>query len=62
MKQLIAFRRLKVYTSNDVPSIPSKELMREIVTISQELKKIGYRLSEEAIGRLSEKDLIGINN
>ena len=62
MKQLIAFRRLKVYTSNDVPSIPSKELMREIVTISQELKKIGYRLSEEAIGRLSEKDLIGIHN
>ena len=61
MKQTIAFRRFKVYTSKVEPSIPDQNLMRKIVSISEELKEFGYAFSKDVIGRLTEEDLTNIH-
>ena len=61
MKQLIAFNRKKIYVSNTKPEIPNEDLMRRILTISEELKEFGYGFDEETVLRLTDGDLEDIH-
>lgn len=61
MKQTIAFNRKKIYVSGTESKVPSEDLMRKIVSISNELKEFGYSLSPRTILLIKEEDLVGIH-
>lgn len=61
-KQLIAFNRNKIYTSNNTPSIPEGRRLELLVSLTNELKKFCMTIDSEAILYLSEDDIINFYN
>ena len=61
-KQLIAFNRNKIYTSNNMPSIPEGRRLELLVSLTNELKKFCMTIDSEAILYLSEDDIINFYN
>ena len=57
-KQLIAFNRNKIYTSNDTPSIPEGRRLELLVSLTNELKRFCITIDPGAILYLSEDDII----